>query len=78
MGITGLNKFLMTSCKNGISEQNLAKYKEHTFAIDTSIFLYKFMYIRIHCINIHAHTSMHLCVYTSAGHPLGGPPGCEA
>ena len=44
MGINGLNKFLMTCSQGGISEQNLAKYKEHTFAIDTSIFLYKFMY----------------------------------
>lgn len=44
MGIKNLNAFLDKHAKLGVSEQNISKYSGKTFAIDTSIFLYKFKY----------------------------------
>ncbi len=44
MGIKNLNSFLEKHAKLAITEQNLSKYKNKKIAIDTSIFLYKFMY----------------------------------
>ena len=44
MGIKNLNSFLEKHAKLAINEQNLSRYKNKKIAIDTSIFLYKFMY----------------------------------
>ena len=44
MGIKNLNSFLEKHARMAITEQNLSRYKNKKIAIDTSIFLYKFMY----------------------------------
>jgi flap endonuclease-1 len=44
MGIKNLNSFLEKHAKMAINEQNMSRYKNKKIAIDTSIFLYKFMY----------------------------------
>ena len=44
MGIKNLNSFLEKHAKMAINEHNLSRYKNQKIAIDTSIFLYKFMY----------------------------------
>ena len=44
MGIKNLNSFLEKHAKMAINEHNLSRYKNKKIAIDTSIFLYKFMY----------------------------------
>ncbi len=44
MGIKNLNNFLKKRCNIGIEQIHLKKYKNKTIAIDTSIFLYKFIY----------------------------------
>ena len=47
MGITGLNTVLKASATSVIHEKLLRRFKGHkTCAIDTSIFIYKFLYIK--------------------------------
>ncbi len=45
MGIKDLNKILRAQCINAIQERPLSAYMGYRIAIDTSIFLYKFMYV---------------------------------
>ena len=44
MGITGLNTFLKTKYPDVIQEKNIRDLDFKTCAIDTSIFIYKFLY----------------------------------
>ena len=44
MGIKNLNTFLQKYANQGIKEVDISELKGQTIAIDTSIFLYKFMY----------------------------------
>ena len=44
MGIKNLNSFLKNNASSGIEEANISSLSGDTIAIDTSIFLYKFMY----------------------------------
>lgn len=44
MGIKNLNFFLKSNASEGIQELNISSLSGDTIAIDTSIFLYKFMY----------------------------------
>lgn len=44
MGITQLNSFLQKNASDGIKKEKITSLEGKTIAIDTSIFLYKFMY----------------------------------
>ena len=44
MGIKNLNTFLQKNANAGIKQQDISSLEGKTLAIDTSIFLYKFMY----------------------------------
>ena len=44
MGIKNLNSFLKNNASEGIEETDISSLSGNTIAIDTSIFLYKFMY----------------------------------
>ena len=44
MGIKHLTKFIKQKAPDGIKQKNLDEYGGNTFAVDTSIFLYKFKY----------------------------------
>ena len=44
MGIKNLNTFVTKYAKEGIEDINISMLKGQVIAIDTSIFLYKFMY----------------------------------
>lgn len=45
MGIKDLNKILRSNCVSAINDRPLSAYVGYRVAIDTSIFLYKFMYV---------------------------------
>ncbi len=45
MGIKDLNKILRNKCVSSINQRSLSAYMGYRVAIDTSIFLYKFMYV---------------------------------
>jgi 5'-3' exonuclease len=45
MGIKDLNKILKTKCESALNTRPLSAYMGYRVAIDTSIFLYKFMYV---------------------------------
>ncbi len=45
MGIKDLNKILKAKCESALNVRQLSSYMGYRVAIDTSIFLYKFMYV---------------------------------
>ncbi len=51
MGIKNLNKFLLDKCSSSIYEINLKELKWKTIAIDTSIYLYKFLSSKLYKFN---------------------------
>ena len=44
MGIKNLNTFIYIYSKNGKTTKHLSEFSGKTFAIDTNVYLYKFLY----------------------------------